>query len=312
MSQFLQDVLKGLTAAPKFLESKYFYNEQGDKLFEDLMKNADYYLTSCEGEIFEKQSKTMGKSIIGEMTEFDLVELGAGDATKSICLFEELLLQKASFTYYPIDISRNVISFLEKELPIKMPGFKVHGLAGEYLEMLASPALQSSRSKVVLFLGSNIGNFPPDHTNEFVKRLRAELKSGDLILIGFDLKKDAQTILNAYNDKAGITSQFNLNLLQRINDELHGNFVPEQFEHFPVYDPQTGSCKSFLVSKTDQAVEIDNHHFFFEKHESIFMEISQKYTVKQVEEIARATGFTPLKHFFDSKEWFVDSLWKAV
>lgn len=313
MSNFLDDVLKGLNASPKYLESKYFYNEQGDQLFEDLMDCPEYYLTNCEREIFCERGEEMATAIISSMPEFDLVELGAGDASKSIHLFEQLLLQKAAFTYFPIDISCNVISYLERKLPQKLPDLKVHGLAGEYLEMLGSTALLSSRPKLVLFLGSNIGNFPPEKTNEFVKLLRAALNPGDLLLSGFDLKKDPQTILNAYNDKAGITRQFNINLLLRINEELDGNFVPDQFEHFPVYDPQTGSCKSYLVSHREQSVSIGNGHSVqFDKHESIFMEISQKYTLKQIEQIARSTGFLPIRHFHDSRGWFVDSLWRAV
>lgn len=313
MNQFLDDVLKGLNSSPKFLESKYFYNEQGDQLFEELMHNPEYYLTNCEREIFSEQGKNIARLIIDTIPDFDLVELGAGDASKSVYLFETLLEQKASFTYFPIDISSNVISYLERELPQKLPGLKVHGLTGEYLEMLGSPALLSTKPKVVLFLGSNIGNFPPERTNEFLRRLRLALNSGDLMLSGFDLKKDPQTILNAYNDKAGITKQFNLNLLKRINAELDGDFLADQFAHFPVYDPQSGSCKSYLISKMDQTVNIGQGNVIsFEKHESIFMEISQKYTAKQVEQIAKSAGFTPLKHFFDMKEWFVDSLWQAI
>lgn len=312
MSQFLEDVLKGLNASPKYLESKYFYNEDGDKLFEDLMHNAEYYLTNCEKEIFTEQGEAIAATIISNFREFDLVELGAGDASKSFFLFKELLAQKAVFNYYPIDISHNVISYLENNLPEKLPGLQVHGLAGEYLEMLGAPPLLTSRPKVVLFLGSNIGNFPPDQTNQFVKLLRNELNAGDLLISGFDLKKDPLTILNAYNDKAGITRQFNINLLKRINDELGANFQTDQFGHFPVYDPQSGSCKSYLVSQVEQVVNINDQPVFFDQYETIFMEISQKYTVKQIEEIARATDFSPVKHFFDSRGWFVDSMWEAI
>lgn len=313
MTQFLQDVLRGLSASPKYLESKYFYNENGDQLFEDLMDSPDYYLTNCEREIFSLQGDQLAQAIIDLMPDFDLVELGAGDASKSLHLFERLLNRKIDFTYYPIDISCNVISFLERKLPRQLPGIKVRGFAGEYLDMLRSVALASDKPKIVLFLGSNIGNFPPDQTREFCRRLRRELNTGDLILIGFDLKKDPATILNAYNDKAGITKQFNLNLLQRINDELKANFVISQFEHYPVYDPETGSCKSFLVSTCEQTVKIDGEAVInFEKYETIFMEISQKYTVSEIEKIAAATGFAPRHEFTDSKNWFVDSLWECV
>ena len=313
MNQFLSDVLKGLTASPKYLESKYFYNEQGDQLFEDLMDCPEYYLTNCEREIFSEQGDAIARCILEKHPAFDLVELGAGDASKSLHLFEKLLNRKADFTYYPIDISLNVISSLEAKLPKQLPGLAVHGLAGEYLEMLGSRVLASSRPKLVLFLGSNIGNFLPELTNEFCRRLRKQLNKGDMVLSGFDLKKDPAIILNAYNDKGGITRQFNLNLLLRINNELCGNFDTQKFIHFPVYDPQTGSCKSYLVSSEDQTVKIgDDQLIHFDRYESIFMEISQKYTSAQVEQIALSSGFKPVKHFYDAKKWFVDSLWECV
>ena len=242
---------------------------------------------------------------------FDLIELGAGDATKSSYLLKYLLEQKADFTYMPIDISGNVISYLNVTLPVTLPGIKIHGLNGEYFDMLKQAAVASDRRKVILFLGSNIGNMPVPDAIGFCKELRNHLNEGDMSLIGFDLKKNPATVLAAYNDKGGITKRFNLNLLERINRELGGDFDLTKFEHYPTYDPETGACKSYLISQEDQIVSIGNKHVHFQKDEYIFMEISQKFTVLQTGQMAEKAGFKPVKLFFDSKNWFLDTIWVA-
>jgi uncharacterized SAM-dependent methyltransferase len=143
--------------------------------------------------------------------------------------------------------------------------------------------------------------------------MRGHLAVGDLVLIGFDLKKDPRTILAAYNDKGGITRRFNLNLLRRINEELGADFDLAKFEHYPVYDPATGTCKSYLVSLAEQRVCIgDTECFDFTEGEPIHTEISQKYAVEETDSIAEACGFTPVKHLFDSRHWFLDAIWECI
>lgn len=310
--QFLLDVIKGLSARQKFLESKYFYNAKGDELFKKIMGCEEYYLTRCEMEIFTKQTAEFASTIINNLDEFDVVELGAGDASKSIYLLAELQKAGLDFTYFPVDISKDVIDFLQKDLPNKLPKLNVSGLNGEYFEMLEKADEISDKQKVVLFLGSNIGNFSLDEANEFCATLRSLLLPGDLIIIGFDLKKDPRIILDAYNDKAGITRDFNLNLLKRINKELGGDFAIENFSHTPVYEESTGECKSFLTSKISQVVRVEQHQFYFARGEKIYMEISQKFSVDQIDKLATNNGFNPLNHFYDSKNWFVDAIWQCV
>jgi dimethylhistidine N-methyltransferase len=310
MKQFLQDVVKGLSAPQKYLESKYFYDATGDELFRKIMGCPDYYLTRCESEIFQQQTGALASTFVNG-SQFDVVELGAGDASKSSFLLQAMLNVSAQFTYYPVDISKDVIEYLQHALPASMPALKVHGLNGEYFSMLEKMREFSSRKKVVLFLGSNIGNVPLDQTQAFLTRLRSSLSTGDMVLIGFDLQKDPQTVLNAYNDSTGYTRQFNLNLLQRINRELSGNFNIDHFKHFPVYDPGSGTCKSYLVSTEEQQVEVADHQFSCKKYEPIYMEVSQKYTVEQTDAFARGSGFVLVKHFFDSKHWFCDAVWRC-
>ncbi len=311
MDQFLNDVLKGLRSSPKYLYSKYFYDQKGDELFQKIMASEDYYLTNSEMEIFSKQTNEIADSILKKDPVLDVIEFGAGDATKSSFLLKELVNRNAVSTYFPIDISKNIIDFLEKSLPEQIPQLNIKGLNGEYLAMLSQTNKFSIKRKLVLFLGANIGNFKFNEMPIFFKKLSSLLREKDMVLIGFDLKKNPGKILSAYDDKDGFTRQFNLNLLNRINNELNANFELENFEHYATYNPENGACKSYLISLAKQQVSIENEVFYFEENETIFMEISQKYSLPQINETALSCGFEPIDHFFDSKNYFVDVLWEV-
>lgn len=310
-SLFYCDVIAGLQSTPKHLSSKYFYDANGDKLFQELMNCAEYYPTKCELEIFTQQAAEICQAMIADGDPFDLIELGAGDAMKSSYLLKYLLDHGIDFTYLPIDISDNVISYLNITLPVTLPGLKMTGLNGEYFDMLKKAASISSRRKVVMFLGSNIGNMPVSEAEGFCRELRNHLSAGDMLLIGVDLKKNPKTVLAAYNDRQGITKRFNLNLLERINRELQADFDLSKFEHYPVYDPETGACKSYLISTADQQVKIGKENINFQRDEYIYMEISQKYTVMQTNQLSENAGFRAENIFFDSKKWFIDAIWVA-
>lgn len=311
-SRFFEDVVTGLRSEPKRLQSKYFYDAEGDRLFQQIMDCPEYYLTNCEMEIFTGQTNQLATAILQGGQPFDLIELGAGDATKSSHLLKNLLGREADFTYVPIDISGHVISSLNATLPLSLPGLKIKGLNGEYFEMMKKAASLSDRRKVVLFMGANIGNMPVEDAADFCKELRRHLQAGDMVIMGFDLKKNPEIILAAYNDSQGITKKFNLNLLSRINRELGADFDIAQFHHYAMYDPETGSCKSYLVSLKHQDVHFpDTEIIHFGQDEYIFMEISQKYTLEQTEQFARKSGFKTIHNFADSKGWFVDTIWIA-
>ncbi|PWV51558.1 L-histidine N(alpha)-methyltransferase [Chitinophaga sp. S165] len=313
---FYQDVLEGLQAENKYLPSKYFYDIKGDKLFQDIMRCEEYYPFDCELEIFSKRTADLASVITRYGGSFDLIELGAGDCTKSGYLLKYLVKQAADFNYMPIDISTNIISYLSTELSRSIPGLKVTGLNGEYMEMLEKAATISDNRKVLLFLGSNLGNMPPTRALMFCRELRSHMQKGDLAIIGLDLRKDPKTILAAYNDKEGITRQFNLNLLERINRELNADFDLSKFEHYPTYDPATGACKSYLVSLLDQVVYIPANtgaeEIRFKNGECIFMEISQKYAFNEIELMAKRSGFKISGQFYDQRNWFVDAVWEAI
>jgi len=312
-TRFYKDVIRGLRSSPKYLNSKYFYDDRGDELFRQIMRCDEYYLTHCEMEILQTRSNDIASTIFELERNFDVVELGAGDCSKSIYLLKEIFKRHTDFTYFPVDISRHVINLIEEDLPYKINGLNICSLNGEYIEMLIRSNEISSRRKLVLFMGSNIGNMKHAEAIEFCAQVRSCLQPGDCLLAGFDLKKDPEIILNAYNDQQGITREFNLNLLRRINRELNGDFMIENFKHFPVYNPESGECKSYLVSMCKQRVFIGDTDFIdLDEYETIDMEISVKYSIADINSIAERSGFETVKHFYDSKQWFVDALWKCI
>lgn len=310
--QFLKDILRGVTSTPKFLPSKYFYDAEGDAIFQQIMQLPEYYLTRSEQEIFLMQTKAMSSLFLKKFQEFDIIELGAGDATKSTHLLRYLFESGINFTYYPVDISENVIQLLEVEIPKRIPGLMVEGLNGDYFEMIKKSYEVSKKRKIVLFLGSNIGNFKIEEANRFLSSLAQQLVSGDLVLIGFDLKKNPKQILAAYNDRLGVTKAFNLNLLKRINNELGGNFDTSLFEHYATYDPISGACKSYLISLEDQEVHIGKESIQFYRNEPIWTELSQKYSEQEIRELAEDAGFKPVEGFYDCRHWFLDALWEKL
>jgi dimethylhistidine N-methyltransferase len=310
--QFYKDVIRGLSSTPRFLSSKYFYDETGDGLFQKIMQLPEYYLTRSEQEIFMMQTAALAEPILKRFQEFDIIELGAGDATKSTHLLRYLAGSGREFTYYPVDISENVIGLLEKEMPQRIPGLKVKGLNGDYFDMIQKSYQVSQRRKLVLFLGSNIGNFSPEEAERFLLALNQNLKSGDVLLIGVDLKKAPKQILAAYNDRLGVTKAFNLNLLRRINAELDGDFDLMQFDHYPTYDPISGACKSYLISLAEQEVHIGEESFRFYRNEPIWTELSQKYSEQEVAELAVHSGFRPVANFYDCRHDFIDAMWEKA
>lgn len=308
---FRSDILSGLSAHPKKLLSKYFYDDEGSRIFQKIMAMPEYYLTRCELDIFKNRTEQLADAILPDDSSFDLIELGAGDATKSVHLLKYLLENGANFTYMPIDISGAILSVLEDKLNSQLPALEVKTLEGDYFDMLEKATAASDRRKVVLFLGGNIGNMEKEEALQFCRTVKEKLHPGDLFLIGFDLKKNPQVILDAYNDPAGITASFNLNLLTRINRELDADIDTEQFQHYQHYDPVSGACRSFLVSLCAQQVEIGDKIFHFDEHELIDMEVSQKFSATDIADMAAATGFQLISEIKDTKKWFVDAVWQV-
>ncbi len=307
---FIDNVDAGLSAQRKSLSSRYFYDETGDKIFQEIMHMPEYYLTDCEHEIFSTRGKDILKALNLENGGFELVEFGAGDGYKTKILIEGLLAAGGDFHYMPIDISGAVLKGLRKALKKQFPNLVVKPENAEYFKALERISKNSKRPKLVLFLGSSIGNFMEDRTLNFLNSLYSKLNFGDKVLIGFDLQKDPATILKAYNDEKGITRAFNLNILTRINKELGGHFELDNFDHYPMYDPETGLAKSYLVSRKEHEVYVGalNKKFPFKRGEVIHTEISRKYTMEQIKSLFTRTGFQVAEHFHDCKHYYVNTL----
>jgi len=304
IDQFIEDVLKGLSSSPKSLPSKYFYDKKGDELFIKIMNLPEYYLTRSELEIFQKQTEQLADQIT--MDEFDLVELGAGDGTKSFYLLEYLFKSK-ELTYIPIDISLNALSGLKKKFESRFQGRSINIVHAEYFQGLNEMSTRKS-GKVIMFLGSNLGNMSDDEAAIFLVKLSKLMKQSDLLILGLDLIKSADIVLPAYNDSDGVTSQFNLNLLNRINHELDGDFKLDNFVHVASYSKEEGVARSFLKSLSDQTVTIKSmdKKFHFRKDELIQMEISRKYDQGILEKLLKGTELNIKKILFDSNNYFAN------
>ncbi|MEM9260645.1 MAG: L-histidine N(alpha)-methyltransferase [Bacteroidota bacterium] len=312
LSPFAKDILEGLSSYPKHLSSKWFYDERGDVLFQDIMAMPEYYLTDCEREIFQSAGPKLLAAIAGR--PFDLIELGAGDGSKTQYLIEAFTEAGARFTYRPIDISANAIEILGELVGRRWPTLPFQPIQGDYFSALGRLGKgEKDHLRLVLFPGANIGNFTTEEARSFLEHLRTFLRPGDLLLTGFDLKKDPAIILAAYNDPTGHTAAFNLNLLQRINRELGANFDLDGWRHWETYDPATGAARSYLVAQGQQVVRIADldRTIAFEPYEAISVEISQKYSRGEISSLARVSGYHFLQNLEDERAWFADSLWRV-
>ncbi|MFK8038998.1 MAG: L-histidine N(alpha)-methyltransferase [Crocinitomicaceae bacterium] len=312
IEQFKSEVKKGLNNEPKTLPSKYFYNEIGDQLFQKIMNLPEYYLTRSELEIFQEQSSQIVHAFDMDKNQpFELIELGAGDGTKTIEILKKLVSLNYQFSYLPIDISDHALEGLISMLKQKLPTLNVVPKQGTYFNVL-SDLKTSIHPKVILFLGSNIGNLLDEDAKDFMYQLGSNLQPNDKILLGVDRIKAKEIVLPAYNDSQGVTAAFNLNLLTRINDELGADFELSKFEHCPEYEVEEGIAKSFIKSKIKQSVYIQslNQSFNFEANEKIHTEISRKYNDNILNTILAKTDLTIETKFTDTKKMFFDYILK--
>jgi L-histidine Nalpha-methyltransferase len=312
-ARFAQDVKAGLSQHPKQLSSRYFYDGEGSRLFQKIMHLPEYYLTRSEHDVFTTHKQTIAEQLAAQ-GNFHLIDLGAGDATKTKIIFRQLLQQNADFDYVPVDISGDAMLDLCENLQNELPALQTHAVIGDYFDALEWLDANKPSRKVLLFLGSNIGNFNPVERKAFLQKVRKHMQPGDMLLIGMDQCKAPETILKAYDDAAGVTAAFNLNLLHRINRELGGNFEVDQFRHFALYDPQDGVMKSFLISQQTQDVTIKatGQTFNFNAWEAIYTESSYKFTLQQAETIGIETGFKMQHIFQDKNHYFADVLYAVT
>lgn len=305
-SQFRLDIENGLKNSPKTLPSKYFYDAIGDALFVKIMHLPEYYLTRAEFEIFSTKSKNIiSKLEINKDQPFDLIELGAGDGKKTKAFLKVLLDEDYNFKYLPIDISQNALDDLEQSIHKEFLKLNIETIQGNYFGVL-NDIKTNTTPKVIMFLGSNLGNLQDHEAQDFLIKLSNALQVGDKVIMGLDTIKPKDVVLPAYNDSQGVTKAFNLNLLNRINNELEADFEIENFDHSPEYNEETGIAKSYLVSKEDQEVTFngDNIIFKFQKGEKILTEISRKYNDEILNSFLNNTKLKQISKISDSKNYF--------
>lgn len=309
-STFANDVIKGLTADQKHISSKYFYDDMGSRIFQEIMKMPEYYLTDSEFEILSLQAYQIYEAL-QFFGPFNIIELGAGDGFKTFKLLEYLQNNKVDFNYVPIDISQEAIDNLSNRLSKRLPNLKIKPKVGDYFEIL-NGEMQSNLPSLLLFLGGNIGNYMKEDAIDLLQLFNQNMNRGDKLLVGFDLKKNPIIIHQAYFDPNGITKRFNINLLIRMNREFDADFKIDDFDFYCQYDAETGEVKSYLVSLKKQTVYFKKLGTVieFNQNELIWTELSKKYTSTEIEALANTTGFKVDRHFLDCKHYFTDSLWK--
>lgn len=309
---FANDIIEGLTAQHKHLSSKYFYDDNGSRIFQEIMNMPEYYLTDSEFEILSLQAQHIVDAL--EFSQpFNIVELGAGDGFKTFKLLEHLVNTNVNFNYVPIDISQEAIDILTERLKERLPDLVVKPKVGDYFEILKQNK-KSDYQSLLLFLGSNIGNYSLDKAKQLLQLFNDNMKPSDKLLIGMDLKKNPITIHNAYYDKGGVTKRFNLNLLIRINREFDADFKIDDFDFYCHYNPLNGEVKSYIVSLKAQTVQIKklDKNIDFQQNELIWTELSKKYALSEIEALSKQANFSVKQHFLDCKHYFTDSLWEKL
>ncbi|HKK87603.1 MAG TPA: L-histidine N(alpha)-methyltransferase [Saprospiraceae bacterium] len=306
LEAFRKHVTQGLRRDTKQLSSKYFYDEKGDQLFQRIMRMPGYYLPRCEMEIIREKSRDIAERI--DAPSVEIIELGAGDGSKTKHLLSSFQKNGKQLRYIPLDISKDVLVSCKENVLQELPGLKVECIDGDYFKTLSQ--IERRHPAIWMFMGSNIGNYLGEKAHEFLQFLYQKMKAGDYLLLAADLMKHPKIILNAYNDPEGITRAFNLNLLERINRELDANFDLESFDHYPYYDPISGTTFSFLVSLAKQQVTINGEVFNFEAYEVIHTEVSQKYRLRDISQLGKKAGFEFIEHFTDQNAYYTVSMFQ--
>jgi dimethylhistidine N-methyltransferase len=288
VAEFARDVAAGLTAEPKYLSCRYFYDREGSRLFAAICELPEYYPTRAETEILERHAREIASLFPNDVT---IIELGSGNAVKTRRLLEALLPDRR-VRYVPIDICRPVLEESAADLLQRFPRLEIVAVAAEYHEGLRYLRRELARPRLILWLGSNIGNFTRAEAATFLRRVRDTMTSADRMLVGVDLRKDQAVLEAAYNDAAGGTAAFNRNLLARINHELHSNFDLSAFQHRAIYNQDLGRIEMYLVSTRVQSVTIGRIGLTvgFAAGETIHTENSYKYSLAEIHAVAAAAG----------------------
>lgn len=303
LAAFARDVRNGLTCHPKYLSCCYFYDGEGSLLFEEICALPEYYLTRAEREILQARADDLLAQFSVPLT---LVELGSGSAAKTRLLIEACLKRHGTLRYVPIDICRVILEQSSQQLVKEYPGLEIIAIAAEYRDGLRHLQALSADPKLILWLGSNVGNFHRPEAVRFLQEVRGTMTTGDSLLVGIDLRKERAALERAYDDSQNLTAEFNLNLLARINRELGGHFDLDAFEHRAIYNEDPGRIEMYLVSKEDQQVRIDSLDLqvSLSAGEAIHTENSYKYSFAEIESLAAASAFQIRSQWLDNQRQF--------
>jgi len=297
-----REVREGLSATPKRLPSKLFYDEIGSALFEQITELPEYYLTRTERAIFEDYAAEILEAAGPSLT---LVELGAGTASKTCILIEELLQLQSRALFYPIDVSPSALNEAVRQMALQFPQLRVSPIVADYTGGVPALARISGR-KLVLYIGSSIGNFEPPQAVGMLRRIRRSLRASDALLLGTDLAKSSKILLPAYDDAQGVTARFNKNILDRLNRELEADFDVDAFKHIALWNKHCSRMEIYLESTAKQSVFVPaiNMDVHFAAGERLHTENSYKYTDHMVNTILRESGFALERTWTDPKRWF--------
>lgn len=296
------DVVSGLMQTAKSLPPRYFYDDRGSQLFEQICELPEYYLTRTETAILQKCAGEIAQ-ITGES---ELVELGSGSATKTRILLDAYNQHAYPLRYLPIDVSAGILESSARQLLLDYPSLLVHGLVSTY--ELALEVLPPSRlsSRMICFIGSTLGNLTPQECDRFFSQIANALQPGEYFLLGIDLQKPKHLLEAAYNDSQGVTAAFNLNMLNHLNWRFEGNFDTTQFEHFAFYNESQSQIEIYLRSLKAQTIQLETLGVTveFEKDEMILTEISRKFDLKAMQQELRSLGLVAIEAWTDPKQWF--------
>lgn len=316
--EFAQNIKEGLGSRVKHIKPKYLYDGEGSRLFEEICSQPEYYPWRAEASILRQYSMKMASTYVKK--DISIIELGSGSSIKTRTLLQEFLLRQQKLCYFPIDVSKTMLRQTMNKLYTDFSNLLTIGIPSDYIDgvdkansLIAADSKIPNR-KLVIFLGSSIGNFEPKESITFLKNLRSRMDKKDNLLIGFDLDKNKGILEAAYNDKKGITARFNMNLLTRINRELRGEFNLDCFVHRAFYNSFRKRVEMHLVSTKNQQVYVEalGRTFDFDKNENIHTENSYKYSLEGIKEMAEVSQFRIKRNFFDEKKWFTVALFTPI
>jgi dimethylhistidine N-methyltransferase len=298
----IRDVINGLTKANKSLPARYFYDAKGSQLFEDICQLAEYYPTRTEASILQQYAP----EIVDRTQAVELIELGSGRSTKTRYLLDAYRDSDSPLYYVPVDVSGSILKASAEDLLADYPKLKIQGKVATYSQALQQLSNNFLGKRIIVFLGSSIGNFNSAECDRFIERVTSALNLGDYFLLGIDLQKPVEILEAAYNDSQGVTAAFNLNMLQHLNNRFDGNFNLDLFKHQAVYNRSKHQIEMYLISQQQQSVTLQNLDLTIEldRGEKILTEISRKFDLTKMQSYLSDRNLNLIQTYSDPQQWF--------